>query len=83
VRCQSVPEALKATDLMLRDSNFSLVMLDLKLNPESQLRKIPATTWYRLQRLIEKTATVFVIFTPCLLVKAIRQRVSLPGNPFV
>jgi len=77
VRCQSVPEALKATDLMLRDSNFSLVLLDLKLSPESHLRKIPATIWYRLQRLIEKTSTVFVIFTPCLLVKATRQRVVL------
>jgi hypothetical protein len=83
VRCRSVPEALKAADLMLRDSNFSLVMLDLKLNPESQLRKIPAATWYRLQRLIEKTSTVFVIFTPCLLVKAIRQRVILRGASFV
>jgi hypothetical protein len=47
------------------------------------LRKIPAATWYRLQRLIEKTSTVFVIFTPCLLVKAIRQRVILRGASFV
>jgi len=77
VRCRSVPEALKAADLMLRDNNFSLVLLDLKLNPQSHLRKIPATIWYRLQRLIEKTSTVFVIFTPCLLVKATRQRVML------
>lgn len=82
VRCRSVPEALKAADLMLRDNNFSLVLLDLKLNPESQLRKIPATTWYRLQRLIERTSTVFVIFTPCLLVKATRQRVVLGKTSF-
>jgi hypothetical protein len=80
VRCGSAAEALKAADLMLRDNNFSLVMLDLKLNPESERRKIPATTWHRLQRLIERTRTVCVVFTPGITVGATRQRMNLTGT---
>ena len=80
VRCRSTAEAVKAVDLVLRDANFSLVLLDLKLNQAAQLRKIPATVWHRLQRLIEKTATVCVIFTPHALVSAPRQRLVLPAK---
>jgi hypothetical protein len=79
VRCRCAAEALRSADLILRDNNFSVVLVDLKLNPESELRKIPAQTWYRLQRLVENSSTVCVIFTPRLLVNATRQRFSLPG----
>ncbi len=77
VRCRSTAEAVKAVDLVLRDRNFSLVLLDLKLNSAAQLRKIPANVWYRLQRLIEKTATVCVVFTPQILVSSTRRRLTL------
>src|SRR5205823_130630 len=50
VRCQTTAEAVKAADLILRDGNLPLVILDLRSNPVEELRKIPATTWYRLQR---------------------------------
>src|SRR3954451_4982985 len=54
VRCRGSAEAMKATDLILRDGNLPLVLLDLAGNPAAQFRDIPATTWYRLQRLIEQ-----------------------------
>ncbi len=77
VRCRSAEEALKAADLVLRDSNLSLVLLDLKLNPQKQLRKIPATTWYRFQRLIEETAAVCLVFTPQAMVSPAQTRMIL------
>ena len=80
IRCRSAAEVVKAADIVLRDSNFTLVLLDLKLNPEAQLRKIPATVWHRLQRLSERTSTVCVIFTPRPLVTATRVRVTLPAK---
>jgi hypothetical protein len=64
VRCHSANDALKAADLVLRDGNLPLVLLDLKLNPEKELQKIPATTWYRFQRLVQETTTVCIAFTP-------------------
>lgn len=77
VRCPSVEAALKAADLVLRDNNLPLVLLDLKSNPEKQLRKIPATTWYRFQYLVEKAATVCAVFTPRPMVAPARTRLTL------
>ena len=53
VRCRKAGEALQAADLLLRDGNFPLVILDLVLNPVAELRRIPQSNWYRLQRLVE------------------------------
>ncbi|PYJ79754.1 MAG: hypothetical protein DME69_03510 [Verrucomicrobia bacterium] len=50
MRCTKALEAIKAADLLLRDGNFPLVIVDLVLNPREELRKIPQTNWYRLQR---------------------------------
>ena len=63
VRCRSGMEALKASDLLLRDGNFPLIILDLVLNRADELRKIPQTHWYRLQRLVEPTSSAFVVLT--------------------
>ena len=80
VRCRSAAEALKATDLLLRDGNVPLVLLDIAINPEKQLRAIPATTWYRLQRLIEETSTVCIVFTPRVMVSPAHDRIFLHGT---
>ncbi len=63
VRCAKAFDAVKAADLLLRDGNFPIVILDLVLNAPEELRKIPQTSWYRLQRLAEPTATAFLVLT--------------------
>jgi hypothetical protein len=80
VRCVDADKALKATDLLLRDGNLPLVWLDLKLNPEAQLRKIPPTIWYRFQRLIETTATICVVTTPRPLIAPAQTRITLQSG---
>src|SRR6185437_7332900 len=77
VRCRSTDEALKAADLLLRDGNLPLVLLDLVANPAAQLRKIPATTWYRFQRLIEQTSAVCVALMPRPMVAPAQARITL------
>ncbi|HLK53617.1 MAG TPA: hypothetical protein VKU42_09175 [Candidatus Angelobacter sp.] len=77
VRCHSTDEALKAADLLLRDGNLPLVLLDLATNPAVQLRKIPATTWYRFQRLIEQTSAIAVVMTPRVMVAPAQVRITL------
>ena len=77
VRCRSTTEALKAADLLLRDGNLPLVLLDLVSNPAAQLRKIPATTWYRFQRLIEQTSAVCVVLAPRPMVAPAQVRITL------
>ncbi|MGZ5023441.1 MAG: hypothetical protein ACXWBS_01115 [Chthoniobacterales bacterium] len=63
IRCRKTMEAVKASDLLLRDGNFPLVVLDLVLNAPEELRKIPQSSWYRLQRLVEPTATALLVLT--------------------
>ncbi len=77
IRARSADEALKAVDLVLRDQNLSLVLLDLAANDAKQLRKIPATTWYRFQRLIEVTSSVCIVFTPHHLVAPAQMQINL------
>jgi hypothetical protein len=54
-----------------------LVLLDLVSNPAAQLRKIPATTWYRFQRLIEQTSAVCVVLSPRPMVAPAQVRITL------
>ena len=63
VRCHHATEAVKATDLLLRDGNFPIVLLDLVLNAPEELRRIPQTSWYRLQRLVEATSSALLVLT--------------------
>lgn len=76
VFCADAMQAVKAADLLLRDGNFSLVMLDCQSVPPRQLRRIPANVWHRLQRLAEQTTAAFVALTPEPMIEAARVRIA-------
>jgi hypothetical protein len=82
VRCNSAEEALRAADLVLRDGNLSFVLLDLIANPATQLRKIPSTTWFRFQRIVEQTTTVCIVLTPQPTVSPAQARITLGASRF-
>jgi hypothetical protein len=73
-RCRTADEAMKAADFLLRDGNLSIVLLDLALNSASELRKIPPTAWYRLQRILEGSGAVFIAVTPWTMVPSAQTR---------
>ena len=75
VRCRSTAEALQTTDLLLRDRNIALVVLDLKLNPAHELRRIQGTLWYRLGRLMEQHGGTVLVVTPQPLVSGAAARI--------
>lgn len=77
VRCVNASELVKAADLLLRDGNFRIVIADLVLNPLQELRKIPQTAWYRLQHLIEPTATVLLVITRRSIVSSAQLKILL------
>ena len=74
VRCETAAQAIQCADLILRDHNLPLIVLDLALNPSQQLRKIPASTWHRFRRLIEDQFTAFVLITPNALASSTQDR---------
>ncbi|MEY2556734.1 MAG: hypothetical protein QOE34_159 [Verrucomicrobiota bacterium] len=77
VRCTRALEAIKAADLLLRDGNFPLVVLDLVLNASEELRQIPQTSWYRLQRLVEAVPTAFLVLTRRSMISSAQLKLSL------
>lgn len=76
VFCQGAMQGVQATDLLLRDGNLSLVMLDLQRAPARDLQRIPASAWHRLQRLAEQTAAAIVVLTPRPMVEAAQVRIA-------
>ncbi len=77
VRCQKAADAVKAADLLLRDGNFPLVLLDLILNPLEELRKIPSASWYRLQRLVEPAPTALLVLTRRSIISSAHWKLTL------
>lgn len=77
LRCSKAFEAVQAADLLLRDGNFPLVVLDLVLNPSEELRKIPQTHWYRLQRLVEAAPVAFLVLTRTSIISSAQLKLTL------
>lgn len=77
VRCRETSAALTAADLLLRDANLALVILDLRRATESDLRRPPATTWYRLQHAAEQGGLPLVVLTPRSAAPSARLRLVL------
>lgn len=77
VRCRTPADAMPVADLLAREANLDLVVLDLATAPSTGLRRIPATTWYRLQRAAGQTDLAFLVITPCALVPSAQLRLQL------
>jgi hypothetical protein len=80
VRCSKASEGVKAADLLLRDGNFPLVIVDLVLNAPDELRKIPQTNWYRLQRLVEVLPTACLVLTRYEMVSSAQLKLVLENS---
>lgn len=81
VRCSSTAIALQAADLLARDANLALVVLDLRCAVETEFRRIPGPQWYRLQRAVESTDLALVVKTPRPAVPSAQVRFTLGAAP--
>ena len=79
IRCSKASEAIRAADLLLRDGNFPLVIVDLVLNA-SELGKIPQTNWYPLQRLVEIIPTACLVVTRYEMVASAQLKLILENS---
>jgi hypothetical protein len=80
VSCAEAGQAVKATDLLLRDGNLPLLVLDLQTRTPRELARVPASTWHRFQRLVETTSKVFVVMTCQPVIEAARVRIALRAH---
>lgn len=60
----AIDRAVKATHLLLQSGLFAVVVLDCADIAPQDLRRLPFTTWRRLQRGIEGSAVVGVVVSP-------------------
>lgn len=77
VRCRKPNDAIRASDLLLRDGNIPLVLLDLQLHPQRGVQSLPSSVWHRLRMLAEKSGTALCAFTPVRSVTCAQTRVRL------
>ena len=61
---RTIDRALKALNLVLQAGGFGVVAIDLADVPPLALKRIPYTTWLRVQRAIEGSDTACVLLTP-------------------
>ena len=67
----------QAADVLARDANLGLVVLDLRRAPEADLRRIPGPQWYRLQRAVEPADLALLVETPRPSVPSAQLRFNL------
>jgi len=60
----AIDRALKALNLVLQAGGFGLVAIDLADVPAATLRRIPFTTWLRVQRAVEGCDTACLLVAP-------------------
>jgi hypothetical protein len=61
VNPRAVEQAIKALMLILQAGNFGCVALDVADAPGEAIRRLPFTTWLRLQRILEGSQTACVL----------------------
>jgi len=61
---RGIDRALKAVNLVLQAGGFGLVALDFADVPLAALKRIPFTTWLRIQRACEGSETACVLLAP-------------------
>jgi hypothetical protein len=77
VRPTRPSDILQACDILIRDGNFPLVLLDLRSPIASTHSHIRPNEWYRLQRVCEHSRVAFVSFTTTSTIPCAHFRLQL------
>lgn len=68
-----------SADLLVRDEHFAVVVMDLRGVGERELLRTPGTTWYRLQRAVEKSSVAVMVLSPFATVPCSAHRFAFNG----
>ncbi len=80
VRCESLDACWRAADLVARDPNYAVTVIDVRGFPERMLLRVRDSIWARLQRACEQAGTALLVQTTTALVPNAARRLafSLP-----
>jgi hypothetical protein len=77
VRAHGANEAFAAVDVLVRDGNYAVVIVDLRGLAERALLKTPAAVWHRLRHASEASPSAVLVQTTTALVPAVPCRLVL------
>jgi hypothetical protein len=80
---RAIEQAIKALTLILQAGKFGIVALDIAEAPADAIRRLPFTTWLRLQHIIEGTRTACVLMGSDPIARStagLTVRLSRPGS---
>jgi recombination protein RecA len=63
VRCHSIDQALRATDLLLQSGGFSFIAVDVSDISPKLVRHVPLDSWFRFRRAVEDTPTILLLLS--------------------
>ena len=75
MRCASLTETWRAADLVVRDPNYTVVVIDVRGFPVRELLRTKDTVWMRLQRAAESAETAVAVQTETAIVPNAARRV--------
>lgn len=77
VRGRGVADAFAAADILLRDGNYAVVILDTRGLAERALLKTPTTTWHRMRHATEAGSIAALVLSTTALVPTVPWRLVL------
>lgn len=80
VRCRRAPDMLKAADLLVRDGNIPLVLLDAAALPRRDLDSLPKSAWWRLKHSAGRSGCRLVVLSRHPLVPCAAHRHHLTAR---
>lgn len=79
IRCSAPHQVIQATDLLLRDGNLPLILLDLHLVPARELGRIPDALWQRFRSEARESGSTLVVLSPKVIVTSAHTRHFIEG----
>lgn len=77
VRARSLPEALGCADVLVRDGNYAVLVLDVRGIAARVLRQQPSSAWHRLRLSAEQGAGAVLVQSAAGFVPAVPWRLTL------
>ena len=63
VRCHSIDQTLRATDLLLQSGGFGFIAVDVSDISPKLVRHVPLDSWFRFRRAVEDTPTILLLLS--------------------
>jgi len=63
VRCHSIDQTLRASDLLLQSGGFGFIAVDVSDISPKLVRHVPLDSWFRFRRTVEDTPTILLLLS--------------------